>query len=394
MINKWNYPTTIFHGENSQNLVPSILLDNNITRPLIITDKHLANTDRLDNLKSILNSNNINYSIYSELVSDPCRDDVYKALDAVRTNNHNSIIIIGGGSTLDLGKATALIANTDYDLNRFIDGADNYINLDSKLILPTIAIPTTAGTGSEVGRVAVIIDDVSDTNSSTIKTKQFIFHPDLIPNWVILDPMLSQSMPAHLTAATGMDALTHAIEAFFVESYHPMADAIALQAIQLIANNLIIAYKNPDNIESRGHMLSAATMAATAFQKGLGVVHSLSHPIGAIYKIHHGLLNAVILPYSIEFNRSGVGDKVNIIEKNLNLVNLTLTDWVLKLREELNIPHSLNDISSLKIDLNNHAVVDIVVNQALLDPSTASNPVLLTYDNTKKLLIDCCNGNL
>lgn len=392
MINKWNYPTTIFHGENSLSVLSEITVNNNINNVLIVTDQNLAGSGRLDDLLSLLNKNNIKYNIFSDFVSDPDRNTVYKAIDVAKTNRNNCIIAIGGGSALDLGKTVALMAKHNYDLWRFIDGAIDYLNLENDLILPTIAIPTTAGTGSEVGRVAVIIDNQETTNN--IKTKKFIFHSNLIPNWVILDPALTTSMPKNLTAATGMDALTHAIEALCVNSYHPMADGIALEAIKIISDNLITAYHEPENINARANMLAAASMAATSFQKGLGVVHSLSHPIGAIYNIHHGLLNGVLLPYALELNLSATSTKLDLIANRLNIKNQyesnhshIVINWIIELREQLNIPRQLNQINNLNIDINNNKEIDLIISEALNDPSTPTNPIALTKENLKNMLI-------
>ncbi len=401
-IQKWNYPTTIYHGINSLDLIPDILVQNNINNPLIITDNFLATSDILNKLKNILNTHKINHYIFSELASDPDRDIVYQALDILKTNKNNSLIIVGGGSALDLGKAVSLMANHEHDLWQFEDGSDHYINIKPELILPSIAVPTTAGTGSEVGRVAVIIDNETiNEYDKQLKRKKFIFHSNLIPKWVILDPVLTTSMPKKLSSATAMDALTHAIEALCVKSYHPLADGIAIEAIKLINNNILEVYNNPGNLTARGHMLSAATMAATAFQKGLGLVHSLSHPLGAIYKIHHGLLNAVLLPYVLEYNKSQIEDKMFIIVNALELQqdkNSTTShseiviNWILNLRNKLNIPHCLSAIPNHGIDINNKSEISLIISEALIDPSTPTNPVTPCYDNLMILFEKCFSG--
>lgn len=402
-ITKWNYPTTIYHGIDSVNIINNLLAENNYHNPLLVTDSFLVKSDLINKITSNLckNSKHSKFTIFSDLNSDPDRDIVYQALDILKTNNNDCIIIIGGGSSLDLGKTLALMAKHDHDLWHFVDGAEDYINLDSSEILPTIAIPTTAGTGSEVGRVAVIIDN-------NTKRKKFIFHPNLVPNWVLLDPKITTSMPANLTAATGMDALTHAIEAYCVNSYHPAADGIAIESIRLIKNNLLSAYNNPNDLSARGNMLAAATMAATAFQKGLGAVHSLSHPIGAIYKVHHGLLNAVFLPYVLKLNQKAIEHKMQYLSQVLELdfistiEQTTGTDsvinWLLDLREKLSIPHTINKLSAeFTQELNSankRQCLDKIIQEALLDPSTPTNPVELTYDNLNSVLLKAIDGEI
>lgn len=383
-ITKWNYPTTIYHGKKSILLIPELLQKNQLNNPLIITDNFLATTKTIASIIDNFKKNKIKYNLFSDLSSDPDEHTVYKAVKTAKTNKNDTVIIIGGGSSLDLGKTVALMAQHNHNLWSFEDGTADYINLDNKLILPSIAVPTTAGTGSEVGRVAVIIDN------STIKKKRFIFHPYLIPNWVLLDPELTVSMPAKLTAATAMDALTHALEAYWVNSYHPIADGIAVEAVKLINNNIIQAYTNPDDLTARSNLLTASTMAATAFQKGLGAVHSLSHPIGALYKVHHGLLNAIFLPYVLQLNQEKIANKLAYLAKILELNNSkdSVLKWILELREKLAIPHSL---SELQLDLD-HSSKDIIIKEALADPSTPSNPVKLSYENLAVTLENSLKG--
>ena len=270
----------------------------------------------------------------------------------------------GGGSVLDSGKTIALTALQERPLWDFEDKEDNYKRINKKTILPLIAIPTTSGTGSEVGRVALIIDE-------TKQQKRFIFHPDMVPNLVIADPTLTVSLPPFLTAVTGMDALTHNLEAYCSPDYHPMADGMALEGLRLIKENILLAYQNGNNLTARAKLMTASIMGGTSFQKGLGAVHSLSHPVGAIYDHHHGLLNAIFLPYVLRFNQAKIETKMQTLARYLNLPRPstdTIIRWVTMLCEQMKIPICL---SKINVDEQH---IDAIVEQALADPCTRGNP--------------------
>ena len=377
----WHYPTELFCGPNtSQNLTHHCKLLN-LSKPLIVTDKNLL---QLSSIRDILANLSIEHAIFSEVDPNPTHHNLSSGIDYFNANNCDGVIAIGGGSVLDTAKSIALIAKQSVDIWDLEDVGDNYLNADPSKISPCIAIPTTAGTGSEVGRAALIID-------TDQKRKRFIFHPQMMPKRVILDPLLTMGLPAKLITATGMDALAHNLEALCVNSFHPMADGIAMEGLRIIKDNLPLAYQDDASIEAREKLLVAASMGATAFQKGLGAVHSLSHPIGARYNKHHGLLNAIFMPYVLQFNRPMIEDKMIRLAAYLALPSPSfesVLNWLLSLRQELEIPHTLAEIDIPKSD------IDIIVAEALLDPSTPSNPTKLTTANLTDLLHQAFEGKI
>ncbi len=380
-ISNWHYPTEIFCGPDSSKQLNQHCQQLNLTKPLIVTDQHLL---QLDCIKKTLDTLQCDYVVFSDVKPNPTADNLSTGITFFNKNNCDGVIAIGGGSVLDVAKSLALMAKQSLGLWDLEDVGDNYLRADSKKIAPCIAIPTTAGTGSEVGRAALIIDTEQ-------KRKRFIFHPNMLPNHVVLDPLLTLGLPPKLTAATGMDALAHNLEALCVDSYHPMADGIAMEGLRLIKNNLPLAVKNGNNVAARENMLVAASMGATAFQKGLGAVHSLSHPIGAHYDAHHGLLNAIFMPYILQFNRKHIEKKMTRLASYLNLPNPSfesVLSWLLALRDELEIPHTLTDLNIQSEDIS------LLAEEALKDPSTPSNPRQLNQAHLEKLIIQSMRGDL
>jgi len=295
------------------------------------------------------------------------------------------VIAFGGGSGLDVGKAIAFMSGQTLSIWDFEDIGDNWKKADSKKIAPIIAVPTTAGTGSETGRASVILNEETGV-------KKIIFHPKFLPSIVILDPTLTIELPPKITASTGMDALAHNLEAYCAPGYHPMADGIALEGMKLINESLLIAFKDGSNIQARMNMLAAASMGSTAFQKGLGAIHSLSHPVNALNNIHHGLSNAIFMPYVLTFNKDSIENKIINISKYLELKDQSFVgfiNWILDLREKLNLPHKLSEVIKEE-DLD----IEKLSKMALDDPSTSTNPKKMSIDHMKDLYEHSMSGKL
>jgi alcohol dehydrogenase class IV len=378
----WNYPTAIKFGPGRIAELADICKSAGLARPLLVTDKDLAKLPMVGDAARRLKEAGIAVAIYSGVTANPVARNVTEGVKAYRAASRDGVIAFGGGSALDAGKAIAFMSGQKRPLWDFEDVGDNWARADLAGIAPSIAVPTTAGTGSEVGRVSVITDDETHT-------KRLIFHPRIMPVAVIADPELTVGMAPKTTAATGMDALAHCIEAFCVPGFHPMADGIALEGTRLIHDWLPVAYRDGRNIEARANMMAAATMGAAAFQKGLGAVHSLSHPLGAIYGAHHGLLNAVLLPYVLEFNKTSIAEKMERLGSYLRLDRDGLEGvvaWVLDLRKELEIPETLNKIG---ID---DSKADAVARGAIKDPTAPTNPVVLTEASLTALFRKAVSG--
>ena len=381
----WNYPTTMWVGQDRIKDLSIACRNLNINRPLLVTDKGLASSDIIQNSLSNLKQNSFEVILYSNVIGNPTGTNVNEGVGIYRKNNCDGVIAIGGGSGLDVGKAIAFMSGQDLPIWDFEDVGDNWKKAKSNSIAPIIAVPTTAGTGSETGRASVILNE--DTG-----IKKIIFHPKFLPSIVILDPLLTKSLPPDITAATGMDALAHNLEAYCAPGYHPMADGIALEGIRIINNWLLVAVEDGSNIEARMNMLTAASMGSTAFQKGLGAIHSLSHPVNALNNIHHGLSNAIFMPYVLTFNKNVIEKKIVKICEYLEFQNKTFDEflnWTLNLRKKLKIPHKLADvIEPDKID------IDRLSKMALDDPSTSGNPKKLSLEDMKIMYQHSITGEL
>ena len=381
----WNYPTTMWVGENRIKDLGAACKNLKIKKPLLVTDSGLAKSDIIQNALSDLKKNGIPVELYSNVVGNPTGTNVNEGVETFKNNNCDGVIAFGGGSGLDVGKAIAFMSGQTLPIWDFEDVGDNWTKANSEKISPIIAVPTTAGTGSETGRASVILNE--DTG-----VKNIIFHPKFLPSIVILDPVLTLGLPAKITAATGMDALAHNLEAFCAPGFHPMADGIALEGMRLINKWLIEAVNNGSNIEARMNMLTAASMGSTAFQKGLGAIHSLSHPVNALNNVHHGLSNAIFMPYVLTFNKDVIENKMIKVCDYLELKNKSFNgfiEWVLDLRKKLDLPHKLSEVIMEK-DFE----LDRLSKMALEDPSTSGNPKKLTESDMKIMYQHSMSGIL
>jgi len=337
-ISQFNFPTTIRFGANVVQELPDYLKKNNLSRPLVVTDPNVAQLGFFKAIVADLRAKGLSAEVFSEIHKNPVKSDVYKGTDMWDATKSDCIVGIGGGAALDVARSIVLRVNHREDLFKYDDliGGDIYVTND---VPHFVTIPTTSGTGSEVGRSAIIADD--ETHQ-----KKILFSPKLLAKIVFADPMLTMDLPGFITAATGMDALTHNMEAFLAKNYHPMCDGIALEGIRLISLSLEKATNKPD-LESRSQMLMASMMGAVAFQKGLGVVHSLAHPLSSLLDTHHGLANAVNIPYGMQFNIAGFEDKFRRIARTLELKDESgegVVKYLFELNTKVNIPHRLREI--------------------------------------------------
>ena len=380
----WNYPTTVWVGENRINDLCDACKNLDIIKPLFVTDKDLVNLPFIKNIISENLKKFEKFNVYSNFSGNPIGENVDEGVKEFKKNNCDGIIAIGGGSALDVGKAIAFMSGQNRPIWDFEDVDDYWKRANEKKISPIIAIPTTAGTGSETGRASAIINKESGI-------KKIIFHPKILPSIVILDPSLTIDLSPRLTAATGMDALAHNLEALCAPNFHPMAEGIALEGMRLIKNSLLIAFKDGKNIEARQNLLAASSMGSTAFQKGLGAIHSLSHPVNAQFNIHHGLSNAIFMPYVLTFNKSSIENKIVSIcdyldlEKNFD----NFLQWILDLRKKLNIPNKLSDV----MDCSNLNLDELSL-MAFEDPSTSGNPKKITKEDLKLMYKHSISGEL
>lgn len=379
----WNYPTSIRVGAGRVNEISAACHSLSIKSPLIVTDPGLAKLPFINKTLKDCQRADLNAAIFSQIKPNPTGENVMDGVTVYKSGHHDGIIAFGGGSALDAAKAIALMVGQNRPLWDFEDQDDNWLRINTQGIAPVIAIPTTAGTGSEVGRAAVITDNEQ-------QVKKIIFHPKILPSIVFLDPEVTFDLPKKLTAATGMDALSHCLEAYCAPGYHPMAEGISLEGIRLLKEHLPRVMQNPQDGESRTHMLVASTMGATAFQRGLGAMHALAHPLGAIYDAHHGRLNAILMPYVLQANRSAIEEKIRRLANYLQLHHGFdgFLDWVLELRSSLGIENALSEIG---ID---HNGVDRIAQMATEDPSAASNPILFSALEYKTILLAAIQGEL
>jgi len=385
MNSNWNYPTTMWVGKDRVKDLSIACKTLNINKPLLVTDSGLAKSKIVINVLNNLKENGITAELYSDVVGNPTGTNVNEGVDSYKKNNCDGVIAFGGGSGLDVGKAIAFMSGQNLPIWDFEDVGDNISNIFKNKIAPIIAVPTTAGTGSETGRASVILNEETGV-------KNIIFHPKFLPSIVILDPVLTVGLPAKMTAATGMDALAHNLEAYCAPGYHPMADGIALEGMRLINKWLLEAVSNGSNIEARMNMLTAASMGSTAFQKGLGAIHSLSHPVNALNNIHHGLSNAIFMPYVLTFNKDVIGNKIIKICDYLELKDRSFdgfVNWVLDLRKKLDMPHKLSEVIDEK-DFD----IDRLSKMALADPSTGGNPKKLIEDDMRNMYQHSMTGEL
>ena len=380
----WNYPTNIWFGAGKIEDLVEACFDLKIKSPLFVTDKDLLNLPMTSKVIEKLKNEFENLQVFSNFSGNPTGKNVTEGVSLYLEKNCDGVIAFGGGSALDVGKGIAFMCGQKRPIWDFEDIGDYWTRADGNKISPIIAVPTTAGTGSETGRASAIINEETGI-------KKIIFHPKILPSIVILDPNLTKELPPRITAATGMDALAHNLEAFCAPGFHPMADGIALEGMRLIKNSLNEVYKNGINIEARSEMLAASSMGSTAFQKGLGAIHSLSHPINAQFDVHHGLSNAIFMPYVLTFNKSVIENKIVSICNYLNLNNTfeSFLEWILNLRKDLNIPHKLSDVMDCsEIDLEKLSLM------AFEDPSTGSNPKKITQEDLKEMYKKSISGEL
>jgi len=380
----WNYPTSVWVGENRIKDLSQACKNLDISSPLFVTDKDLINLDMVKNIILELKKNFNNLSIFSNFSGNPFGENVEDGVNEFKKNKCDGVIAFGGGSGLDVGKAIAFMSGQERSIWDFEDIGDYWKRANDEKIAPIIAVPTTAGTGSETGRASAIINKETGV-------KKIIFHPKFLPSIVILDPYLTVDLSPRLTSATGMDALAHNLEAFCAPGFHPMADGIALEGMRLVKNSLLTAVKDGKNINARLEMLTAASMGSTAFQKGLGAIHSLSHPVNAQFNLHHGLSNAIFMPYVLTFNKKEISEKIVSICDYLNLEKKfdSFINWIIELRKDVKIPHKLSDV--LEIDKVN---LDKLSQMALEDPSTAGNPKKLTKEDMKIMYEHSLTGKL
>lgn len=374
----WSYPTAIRFGAGRISEIADACAAAGMKKPLLVTDKGLANLPITQSTLGLMEAAGLGRAMFSEVDPNPTGGNVEDGLKVYRAGGHDGVIAFGGGSGLDLGKVIAFMAGQTRPLWDFEDVGDWWTRADADAIAPIVAVPTTAGTGSEVGRASVI------TNAET-QQKKIIFHPKILPAVVICDPELTVGMPQFITAGTGMDAFAHCLEAFCSPHYHPMSQGMALEGMRLVKENLPKVYANANDIKARGHMMSAALMGATAFQKGLGAIHALSHPIGAMHHTHHGTTNAVVMLEVLKYNRSAIegvlGDAANYLGIEGGFAGFY--NFVSDLNGSLNIPKNLTELGVKDPD------IELLIKEALNDPSTGGNPIEMTYDNTKTLFKAC-----
>jgi alcohol dehydrogenase class IV len=377
----WNYPNAVRFGAGRIKELAEACAIAGISRPLFVTDPGLVNLPMTQAAIQSLKDAGLVTAVFADVKGNPVESNVYAGIDALRAGKCDGVVAFGGGSALDVGKVIAFMAGQTRPMWDFEDIGDWYTRADPKGIFPNVCVSTTAGTGSEVGRAGVI------THEET-HTKKVIFHPLMMPKVTILDPELTIGLPASITAWTGMDALAHCLEAYCAPGFHPMAEGIAVEGIRLVKEYLPRAVKTGTDIEARGAMLTAAAMGATAFQKGLGGIHALSHPVGAFYDTHHGLTNAVFMPYVLDFNRSAIEDRIIRLAAWLGLAPSfdAFKTWILDLRQEIGIPHTL---AGLKVD---DARIDEIADRAIVDPTAGGNPIPLTVDGAKAIFRAALKG--
>lgn len=384
LTRNWNYPTSVRFGPGRIAELPDVCKELGMRRPLLVTDPGLRKLPMVESALASLRAAGLGDQVFSDIQANPVGKNVVDGVAFYQRSGCDGVIAFGGGSALDVGKAIALMAGQTRPLWDFEDREDWYTRVNVAGMAQTIAVPTTAGTGSEVGRASIILDEATHI-------KKIIFHPLMLPAVVISDPELTVGLPPRITAATGMDALAHNLEAYCAPGFHPLADGIALEAMRLIKEWLPVAVKDGSNIAARAYMLAAASMGATAFQKGLGAIHSLSHPVGAIYNSHHGETNGVVMPYVLIFNRPAIEERLTRLARYLALPNpgfQAIMDWVLALRKDIGIPHTLAELGVKEADL------DMLTPMAIADPSTGGNPRPVGAAEMREMFVKAIRGDL
>ncbi|MEQ9226791.1 MAG: iron-containing alcohol dehydrogenase [Parvibaculum sp.] len=384
LTGNWNYPTKMRFGAGRIKELAEACGTAGIERPLLVTDPGLKPLPMIAEALALLEKNGLAAALFADVHPNPVSADVAAGLKAFSRGKHDGVIVFGGGSAMDAGKAVAFMSGQTRPMWDYEDREDWWTRADPKGIAPVIAVPTTAGTGSEVGRAAVITDE-SD------HTKKIIFHPKMMPVDVICDPELTVGLPPHITAATGMDALSHNLEAWCSPFWHPLAQGVALEGMRLCKEWLPEATRHGSNVEARAFMLAASSMGATAFQKGLGSMHAMSHPCSSLRSTHHGLTNAVVMPYVLMHNREAIEEKIIAAANYLALKDRSFNgfiDWVLGLREEVGIPHTLKQIG---VDVD---VIPEAAAMALEDPCTGGNPLPMSVPIYETLYANAIEGRL
>jgi alcohol dehydrogenase len=383
LVANWSYPTAVRFGAGRIAELAEACKVTGIVQPLLVTDSGLAKLDITTRALDIMRAGGLTPGIFSNVRPNPVESNLTNGVAVFNAGGHDGVVAFGGGSGLDTGKLIAFMAGQTRPVFDFEDIGDWWTRADAGKIAPIVAVPTTAGTGSEVGRAGVVTDEKTHT-------KKVIFHPKMMPKVVICDPELTVGMPTFITAGTGMDALAHCLEAYSADFYHPMAAGIAVEGMRLVFENLPKAAKNGKDLEARAHMMSAAAMGAAAFQKGLGAIHSLSHPVGALYDTHHGMTNAVFMPYVLVFNRAAIEAKIARLAGYLEIPGGFdgFLKAVLKLREEIGVPHTL---AGLKVDASRR---EEIAEMAIVDPTAGGNPVKLTKDGALRIFDSAMAGSL
>ncbi len=380
----WNFPTRVIAGPGRIAELPDLCRAHGITRPLLVTDAGLAKSNMITSIVRRVREAGIPISIFSDVKGNPVESNLTAGVVAFKQGGHDGVVAVGGGSALDVGKCVAFMVAQSRSVFDFEDVGDWWTRANTDGVAPIIAVPTTAGTGSEVGRASVI------TREETHE-KKIIFHPLMMPRVAVEDPELAVGLPPLLTMATGMDALAHCFEAYCVKAFHPLADGVALEGIKIVDTYLPRAVADGNDLEARAYMFAAASMGATAFQKGLGAIHSVSHPVGARYDTHHGLTNGVIFPYVMVCNRKAIADKIPHIARALDLPGRdfdTVLNWIMALRKSLGVPHTLAELGVKEADAGT------IAKDAVKDPTASANPRSLTEAEFEQLTLAAIRGDI
>ncbi|OUR80160.1 alcohol dehydrogenase [Alphaproteobacteria bacterium 46_93_T64] len=380
----WNYPTAVRFGVGRAQEIGEACKELGMKNPLLVTDPGLAGLPMISNAVASCEAAGLKCAVFSDIKPNPVGENVEDGVAVYRSNGHDGVIAFGGGSGLDAAKAIALVSGQTGSVFDYEDAGDNWTLVKPEGVAPIVAVPTTSGTGSEVGRASVITDAANHV-------KKIIFHPKMLPAIVVADPELTVGLPAHITAATGMDALSHNLEAYCSPFFHPMAEGIAVEGIRLVKEYLPTAVEDGTDLIARSQMMVASTMGATSFQRGLGGMHALAHPLGALYDAHHGLLNAILMPYVLIRNRSEIEERIARLASYMGLEDASFDgflNWVLDLRKQLNIP---NDLGALNID---DEKADLVGRMAVEDPSSGGNPISLTAEEYTEVFLKAVKGDL